>query len=153
MKYIFCFIAITSILNTYAQQPPCDTRLIQHQIDSVKDKAKDQGYSIYREAIVPMESEYEIPVIAELSNQKIYKYIFIAQPDSRLLETRIFDFDEKQIAYTKKQPLLSDPNVIEIDFIPKFTEKHMVRAVQINKKKKQLCGYIVLFEIANKELK
>ncbi|WP_126970547.1 hypothetical protein [Gynurincola endophyticus] len=152
MKYIFCFITLFTLLDASAQQIPCDSRLIQHQIDSVKDNAKEQGYTIYREALVPMESEYEIPVIAELSNQKIYKYIFIAQPDSRLLETRIFDFDEKQVAYTKKQPLLSDPNIIEIEFIPKFTEKHMLRAVQVHKKKKQLCGYIVLFEIANKEL-
>ena len=40
-----------------------------------------------------------------------------------------------------------DGNVISYSYIPKFSEYHMMKPVQVNKKKKKnLCGYVMLLK-------
>ena len=93
-----------------------------------------------------MESEYEIPVIVPLREGTWYKIVFIGDMSSKLYEVRMFDWSEKQVAYQKKMWGDVDGNIINYDYIPRSTEYHMIRPVQVNKKKKQMCGYIMLFK-------
>ncbi len=38
-------------------------------------------------------------------------------------------------------------NIISYSYIPKFTEYHMIKPVQVNKlKKKNVCGYIMMLK-------
>lgn len=153
MKYLILFCIIHLQIAAFSQNAaPCDVSSFQSQIDSVKAVTLEKGFTMSREAIMPMESQYEMPIIGEFSNQKIYKIYFIAQPDVRLLEMRIYDHAEREVTYQKKEPKFSDLNIIEFDFVPKFSELHMIRLVQAhaNKKVKNLCGYVVLFEYAKK---
>ena len=39
-----------------------------------------------------------------------------------------------------------DGNVISYSYIPKFTEFHMIKPVQVNNKKKEMCGYVMLLK-------
>ncbi|WP_315821100.1 hypothetical protein [Paraflavitalea speifideaquila] len=39
-----------------------------------------------------------------------------------------------------------DGNIITYNYVPQFTEYHMIKPVQINKKKKKLCGYVMLLK-------
>jgi hypothetical protein len=39
-----------------------------------------------------------------------------------------------------------DGNVISYSYIPPISEYHMIKPLQVNKKKKQLCGYVMLFK-------
>jgi hypothetical protein len=39
-----------------------------------------------------------------------------------------------------------DGNVISYSYIPQFSEYHMMKPVQVNKKKKNLCGYVMLLK-------
>jgi hypothetical protein len=57
----------------------------------------------------------------------------------------MYDWNEKQVAYEKKMWGDVDGNIINFSYIPKFTEYHMIKPVQVNKqKKKGLCGYVML---------
>jgi hypothetical protein len=43
-----------------------------------------------------------------------------------------------------------DGNVISYSYVPKLSEFHMMKPVQVNKqKKKNLCGYVMLFKKSN----
>jgi hypothetical protein len=119
---------------------------IQNQVDSLKAEFEKLGFIVVKEAPMAMESEYEIPVIVSLKQGTWYRVIFIGDITSRLYEVRMFDWNEKQVVYQKKAWGDVDGNIINYDYIPRFTEYHIIKPVQVNKKKKQVGGYIMLFK-------
>lgn len=133
------------------RQVPCAEPLIIHQADSIKKELQAQGFIILKEASMTMESEYEMPVIVPLTEGSWYQFVFIGDITSKLYEVRMFDWDERQVAYQKKQWGDVDGNVISYSYIPKFSEYHMIKPVQVNKKKKGLCGYVMLLKKVKKD--
>ncbi len=128
-----------------AEQTGCDVAILQ-QVDSLKKLFEKDGFITVKEAAMTMESEYEIPVIVPLKEGTWYRIIFIGDITSKIYEVRMFDWNEKQVFYKKNMWADVDGNIINYDYIPKFTEYHMIKPVQVNKKKKSMCGYIMLFK-------
>lgn len=127
----------------------CENDLISRQADSLKTLYSSQGYSLLREASISMESEFEMPVVMPLTQGTNYQFVFIGDYTSRLYEVRMFDWSEKQVIYQQKRWGDVDGNIISYGYIPRFSEFHMMKPVQVNKKKKKnLCGYVMLFKKA-----
>ena len=125
----------------------CSNSLIQHQVDSLKALYSSDGFILLKEDSVAMESEYELPVVVPLTEGSNYQFVFIGDYTSKLYEVRMYDWDEKMVVYQKKQWGDIDGNIIAYSYIPKFTEYHMIKPVQVNKQKKtNLCGYVMLFK-------
>ena len=125
----------------------CENADISHQADSLKQLYSKDGFQVLKEASIGMESEYEMPVIVPLQEGSLYQIVFIGDMSSKLYEVRMFDWDEKQVAYQKKQWGDIDGNIIAFPYRPQFTEFHMIKPVQVNKqKKKGLCGYVMLLK-------
>ena len=125
---------------------PCSDTFIERQVDSLKQLYGKQGFDVMREASIMMESDYEMPVVLQLNERTMYQIVFIGEYTSKLYEVRMYDWDEKMVTYQKKQWGDIDGNVITFNYIPKFTEFHMIKPVQANKKKKKgLCGYVMIF--------
>jgi hypothetical protein len=125
----------------------CNSQTIKQQADSMKALYAKDGFVVMKEASISMESEYEMPVIVPLQQGSWYQFVFIGEPTSRLYEVRMFDWNEKQVVYQKKMWGDVDGNVISYSYIPRFTEFHMMKPVQVNKKKKKdLCGYVMLLK-------
>jgi len=128
------------------RQNACSSPAILHQADSMKEELAKQGFIVVKEASMEMESEYEMPVIVPLTQGSWYQFVFIGDISSKLYEVRMFDWNEKQVVYQKKMWGDVDGNVISYSFIPQFSEYHMMKPVQVNKKKKNLCGYVMLLK-------
>jgi hypothetical protein len=125
----------------------CSNSSIQHQVDSLKNLYSNDGYVLLKEASVAMQSEYELPVIVPLKQGGWYQFVFVGDYTSKLYEVRMYDWDEKMVVYQKKQWGDVDGNIISYSYIPKFSEYHMMKPVQVNKQKKtNLCGYVMLFK-------
>jgi len=125
----------------------CKNDMMSQQADSLKKLYGDQGYILLKEASVNMESEFEMPVIVPLSQGSWYQFVFIGDYTSKLYEVRMYDWQEKQVIFRQKKWGDVDGNVIVYSYIPKFSEFHMMKPVQVNKqKKKNLCGYVMLFK-------
>ncbi len=154
MKHYFILTAVFSIFLSGFQikaqdvirQKACESPAIAHQADSIKQELAKQGFIVVKEASMVMESEYEMPVIVPLTQGSWYQFVFIGDITSKLYEVRMFDWDEKQVVYQKKMWGDVDGNVISYSYIPKFSEYHMMKPVQVNKKKKNLCGYVMLLK-------
>ena len=58
----------------------------------------------------------------------------------------MYDWNERQVVYKKNQWGDVDGNIINYDYIPRFSEYHIIKPVQVNKKKKLLCGYVLLLK-------
>jgi hypothetical protein len=142
----FTLIAISGQAQDVIRQSACSDTFISRQVDSLKAEYAKQGFVILKEASMTMESEYEMPVIVPLTQGSWYQFIFIGDITSKLYEVRMFDWDERQVVYQKKMWGDVDGNVISYSYIPKFSEYHMMKPVQVNKKKKNLCGYVMLLK-------
>jgi hypothetical protein len=125
----------------------CQDEMIAKQVDSLKNLYGKDGYILLKEASITMESEFEMPVIVPLTQGSWYQFVFIGDYTSRLYEVRMFDWEEKQVVYQQKKWGDVDGNVISYSYISKLSEFHMMKPVQVNKKKKKdLCGYVMLFK-------
>lgn len=100
---------------------------------------------VLKEASMTMESEFEMPVIVPMTQGAWYHIVFIGDPSSKIQEVRMYDYDEKQVFYKKLKPEL-DGNIISYGYMPKISEWHMIKPVQVNKKNKECCGYILLLK-------
>ena len=128
----------------------CSSPTISGQVDSLKKLYAKDGFVVLKEASITMESEYEMPVIVPLTQGTWYQFVFVGEPTSKLYEVRMFDWNEKQVVYKKHMWGDVDGNVIAYSYIPQFSEFHMIKPVQVNKKqKKNLCGYVMLLKKAN----
>ena len=126
---------------------PCSDSLITHEVDSLKIYYSKSGFLLLKEATITMQSQFELPVIVPLNEGSWYQFIFIGDYTSKLYEVRMYDWDEKMVVYQKKQWGDVDGNIISYSYIPKFSEYHMMKPVQVNKqKKKNLCGYVMMFK-------
>ena len=133
--------------NNVIKLESCNNGSMQLQADSLKQLYEKDGFVLLKEASVSMQSEYELPVVVPLSQGSWYQFVFIGDYTSKLYEVRMYDWDEKMVVYLKKQWGDVDGNIITYSYIPKFTEMHMIKPVQVNKQKKNnLCGYVMLFK-------
>ncbi|HET6996612.1 MAG TPA: hypothetical protein VFI06_16570 [Chitinophagaceae bacterium] len=147
----FVFLVLLSHFTAHSQDviklQSCKDDLITKQADSLKALYGKEGFALLKEASITMESEYEMPVIVPLTEGSWYFFVFIGDYTSRLYEVRMYDWDEKQVVYQQKRWGDVDGNIISYSYIPKFSEFHMIKPVQVNKtKKKGLCGYVMLFK-------
>lgn len=155
VPFILIFLLISSIHISFAQnvirQVPCNNEAITKQADSIKLSMEAQGFVVVKEASMTMESAFEMPVIVPLTRGSWYQFVFIGDISSKLYEVRMFDWNERQVVYQKKMWGEIDGNIISYHYIPKFSEYHMIKPVQVNKnKKKELCGYVMLLKKVNK---
>lgn len=129
------------------RQVSCFSSALKAQADSIKKEMATQGFIVVREASMTMESGYEMPVIVPLTQGTWYHFAFIGDLSSKLYELRMYDYNEKQVVYEKHFGDGMESNIISFSYIPKFTEYHMLKPVQVNKKKKDnICGYIIMFK-------
>lgn len=132
--------------NDIIRQQTCEGNQYQQTVDSLKQLYSSQGFSVLRETSIQMESEYEMPIVVPMNQGGYYQFIFIGDPTSRLYEVRMYDYSERQVIYKKNLWGDVDGNIISYSYIPKFTEYHMIKPVQVNKTKKKVCGYVMLLK-------
>jgi hypothetical protein len=151
MKNLFSLLLLVVASATASAQGSPQLRtsdpFIQRQVDSLKAQYAKESFIPVKESAMAMESGYEQGIIVPLTAGTWYRIIFIGEMTSKLYEVRMFDWSEKQVAYQKKQWGEIDGNIIDYSYIPKITEYHMIKPLQMNKKKKgNLSGYIMLFK-------
>jgi hypothetical protein len=146
LSFLLCTITYTfSFSQEVLKLQPCQDSLILQQADSIKNAVALEGFTLLRESSVTMESQYELPVIVPLQERSIYHFVFIGEHSSGQVEVRLIDSDGNMVIYEKRSR--SESNFISFSYIPKVTLYHQFRPLQVNKKKKKgLCGYVMLFK-------
>lgn len=129
------------------RQVSCLDSTLQIKADSLKKEMVSRGFIVLREASLTMESGYEMPIFVPLTEGTWYDFAFIGDISSSLYEVRMYDYNEKQVVYEKHYGKGMQSNLINFSYIPKITEYHVIKTVQLNnKKKKQICGYVIMFK-------
>ncbi|MBW7839627.1 MAG: hypothetical protein H3C36_08325 [Chitinophagaceae bacterium] len=140
-----CAIFNSAFSQNRIVQKACFDSTLKQQADSLKEFLAQKGFIVVREATMTMESQYEMPIIVPLTDGTWYQFAFIGDHGSKLFEARMYDWVERQVAYVKNG---IESNVIMFPYIPKSTEYHVLKTVQVsnNKKRKELCGYVIMFK-------
>ena len=141
------FISASTFSQDVIRLQSCSNGMINRQADSLKNLFGKEGYVLLKEASISMESEFEMPVIVPLNQGAWYQFVFIGDYTSKLYEVRMYDWQERQVIFRQKRWGEIDGNVIVFSYVPNTSEFHMMKPVQVNKqKKKNLCGYEMLFK-------
>ncbi|HVM89084.1 MAG TPA: hypothetical protein VMT76_12920 [Puia sp.] len=144
---LLCIVLTHSVIaQEVIRQENCDISPLRTEIDSLKNLFNSKGYIVLREASMSMQSEYEMPIVVPMNQGNLYQFVFIGDPTSKLYEVRMYDYNEKQVVYKKNMWGDVDGNIISYAYIPQFSEYHMIKPVQVNNKKKKLCGYVLLLK-------
>lgn len=144
---VFTLFSVLAFSQDVIRLQSCSNDMITRQVDSLKNHFGKDGYVLLKEASINMESEFEMPVIVPLTQGSWYQFIFIGDYSSRLYEVRMYDWQERQVIFRQNKWGEIDGNVISYTYVPQFSEFHMMKPVQVNKqKKKNLCGYVMLFK-------
>jgi hypothetical protein len=144
---LFIFLSPLAKGQDVIRQVSCFDTTMKSQADSIKKEMGRRGFIMVREASMTMESGYEMPVIVPLTQGTWYQFVFIGDLSSKLYEVRMYDYNEKQVVYEKHYGDGMESNVISFSYIPQFTEYHIIKPVQLNKKKKKgICGYVIMFK-------
>lgn len=147
LTILLCGFSLGSISQNVIKLKECTNESISKQVDSLKQLFAKDGFAVVKEASISMESEYEMPVIVPLQQGTWYQFVFIGDITSRLYEVRMYDWNERQVVFQQKKWGDVDGNIISYSYIPQFSEFHMMKPVQVNKKKKKdLCGYVMLLK-------
>lgn len=147
LLFAFLLLFTTSFTQEHIRLESCSNGMMNKQVDSLKQVYALEGYELLKEASIKMESEFEMPVIVPLTQGSWYQFVFIGDYSSRLYEVRMYDWKERMVIFRQNRWGEIDGNVISYTYIPKFSEFHMMKPVQVNKqKKKGLCGYVMLFK-------
>ena len=148
LSALLCVLFSTNVSaqDDVIKQQSCEGNPYQQTVDSLKQFYATQGFTVLREASVTMESEFEMPVVLPMQAGTWYQFIFIGDPTSRLYEVRMYDWSERQVVYKKNLWGDVDGNIISYSYVPQVSEYHMIKPVQVNKKKKKLCGYVLLLK-------
>lgn len=151
-NFVAIFIVAMSLSQCVFAQPHLENNIniedlkLQKQADSLKSAFRLQGFEMVKEATIAMKSQFEKPIIVSLKEGTWYRVIFIGDISSKLFEVRMYDWAEKRVVYEKQKSKDPNSNIINYDYIPRFTEFHMIKPVQVNKTKKDLNGYVLLFK-------
>ena len=147
LAFVLCVCSVPALSQEVIRQQSCTNDAINKQADSLKNLYSKDNFILLKEASITMESEFEMPVIVPLTQGTMYHFVFIGDISSKLYEVRMFDWSERQVIFQQKRWGDVDGNIISYSYIPKFSEYHMMKPVQVNKqKKKNLCGYVMLFK-------
>ena len=147
LSLVLSFCTFFASAQEVIRQQACHSDDIKRQVDSLKSLYSKDGFSLVREASVTMESEYEMPVVMPLQQGSWYQFVFIGEMTSRLYEVRMYDWSEKEVVFQQKRWGDVDGNIIAYSYIPRASEYHMMKPLQVNKKKKKgLCGYVMLLK-------
>jgi hypothetical protein len=150
MKNLIVLLLLTSASSySFSQEviktQSCNDSLILQQADSIKKAVAPEGFTLLRENSITMESQYEVPVIVPLQERSLYHFVFIGDHGANQVEVRLIDSDGNMVIYEKRSR--SESNFISFSYVPKVTLFHQFRVLQVNKKKKKgLCGYVMLFK-------
>lgn len=145
----FLVLMFNSVTFAQPMQKPtssCENGSIQLQADSIKVVFEKNGFLLMKEAALNMESDYELPVIVPLKSGSLYHVAFIGDMSTRVYEVRMYDWEENKVFYGKKMWGDVDGNIISYDYVPRSTQYHMIKPLQVNKKRNKVCGYLMLFK-------
>ncbi len=139
-------VSIFSVSRSQAQGQPnigCIDKAITLQAEDVKQGFIKQGMTIYRDAMIGMESQTPFPIEVKLTQGHLYTFLFIGNKDAST-KLELFDGDDQNQA-TKTLAKDEAPGYIIYSFTPAKTDMYLLMLTQ-KLKNATMCGSFTIME-------
>jgi hypothetical protein len=115
------------------------------QADGIKQHFTSQGFKVYRDAMINMESMIPFPVMVQLNRGHLYQIIFVGHPAATNHKVVLYDgadnkIDEKFITRRHGQ---DKTNYIIYSFVPERTDMYMF-TFMTRLKNENMCGSVCI---------
>lgn len=153
MKQLIILVSVFFVYTTaYSQQRPnvgCVDKAIKLQSEDLHMSFAKQGMTVYRDAMVNLNSNEPFPVAVQLVKGHLYQLILIGSKGAGKAKMELFDGEDKKIA-DKSASLNStdrNSNCIIYSFVPGKTDLYLIVLSQ-KVKGKETCGSFSIMEQA-----
>ncbi|MEZ5016023.1 MAG: hypothetical protein R2800_03160 [Flavipsychrobacter sp.] len=148
-KHIISFSFILSILcsvSVNAQQRPsigCVDKEVRLQSEQIKRQFKEQGLTVYKDAMVQMEPRQPFSIAVQLTQGQLYQLLFVGSKKASKITMELFDgkdnlIDKKTLTEPEKN------NFIIYSFAPLKSDIYLIVLTQKIKGKKVCSSFSIL---------
>ena len=151
MKSLFTILAISFISFGAAAQTEnlgCIDKDMRMEAEGLKASFIKQGLSVFKDAMITMESQQPVPVAIEMVQGRIYQMVFIGNSSAAKVSLEVMDGNHKQVM--QKQSGKGGNHYVVYSFIPEKTDVYLVMLYQ-KFKGKTACGSFTLLHDAPKQ--
>lgn len=148
MKSLFAILAISFISFGAAAQSEnlgCIDKDMRMESEGMKASFIKQGLSVFKDAMITMESQQPVPVAIEMVKGRIYQMVFIGANTASKVSLEIMDGNHNRIV--EKAIPKGGGHTIAYSFIPEKTDVYLVMLYQ-KFKGKTACGSFTLMHDA-----
>ena len=123
----------------------CIDPTVRLQADAIKQHYVKQGFKVYRDAMINMESMVPFPIMVQLSRGQLYEIVFVGNPRATNHRMMVYDsndrkFDEK---FTSRRNGDEAANYIIYEFTPERTDA-FVFEFMTRLKNENFCGSVCI---------
>ena len=117
----------------------CIDPVVRLQAQNIKDHYTKQGFTIFKDAMVSIESMTQYPVIVGLKQGELYQICYVANPSYQNMHMTLYDGNDVIIDKRDNFKNREEPNYFIMPFTPTSTDEYLITIIQ-KIKNKTLCG-------------
>lgn len=139
-------LATVSFSKTFAQEQPnigCIDKAVKLQAEDVKQGFIKQGMTVYRDAMINMESQTPFPIEVKLVQGHLYEFLYIGNSDANT-KLELYDGDDQNIG-TRSLAKGESPGYIIYSFTPSKTDMYLLMLSQ-KLRHDTMCGSFTIME-------
>ena len=147
-NFFITLLALFISCNTFAQKPSvgCIDKSIRLQADEIKHHYTDQGFKVYRDAMVNMESQEPFPVMVSLEAGHMYQVVFVGHPAVYRIKMEVYDGSDNKIDQQFVMRSKGQSNYLLYNFVPERTDMYLFTFMQ-KLKNESMCGSLCIMKL------
>jgi hypothetical protein len=151
--YSFLLLLLATGSTSFAQreqrQPVgCIDPALRLQADAIKQHYTAQGFKVYRDAMINMESMVPFPIMVQLAAGHLYQIIFVGNSRATTHKMIMYDSRDRKVdeKYTAKRHGDDPTNYIIYQFVPERTDTFLFEFMT-RLKNENMCGSICILAV------
>ena len=123
----------------------CMDPALRLQADAIKQHYTSQGFKVYRDAMINMESMVPFPVMVQLAQGHLYEIIFVGNPRATNHRLTLFNSDDKKVdeKFVSKRRGEDVTNYIIYEVVPERTDAYLFEFMT-RLKNENFCGSVCI---------
>jgi len=149
LAVLFTILSLGLAHTSHAQDPRqpvgCVDPTIRLQADAIKQHYVKQGFKVYRDAMINMESMVPFPIMVQLTRGHLYEIIFVGNPRATNHRMMVYDSDDRKFdeKFTSRRKDEDATNYIIYEFSPERTDA-FVFEFMTRLKNENFCGSVCI---------
>ncbi len=152
MKKIFLlaltlFLLCPAFAQREQQRQPvgCVDPALRLQADAIKQHFTAQGFKVYRDAMINMESMTPFPIMVQLAQGHLYQIVFVGNPRATTHRMTMYDGNDRKVdeKFISRHHGEEASNYIIYEFVPDHTDMFMFEFMT-RLKNENFCGSVCI---------